>query len=100
MLQPVAREAARFRGEAEVLARLEHPNIVRIYEVGEYEGGPYFAMEFVTGGSLQTKLRGAPQPVREAAALVETLREPSRRPTRTRRDPSRPQAGQHPSRPP
>ena len=56
-----------------MLARLEHPNIVRIYEVGEYEGGPYFALEFVTGGSLQAKLRGVPQPVREAAALVETL---------------------------
>ena len=67
------REAARFRGEAEALARLEHPNIIRIYEVGEYEGRPYFALEFVTGGSLEAKLRGAPQPARQAAALVETL---------------------------
>ncbi len=69
----VPRDAARFRGEAEALARLEHPNIVRIYEVGEYEGRPFFALEFVTGGSLEAKLRGAPQPAREAAALVETL---------------------------
>ena len=67
------RDAARFRGEAEALARLEHPNIVRIYEVGEYEGRPYFALEFVTGGSLEAKLHGAPQPARQAAALVETL---------------------------
>ncbi len=67
------REAARFRGEAEALARLEHPNIIRIYEVGEFEGRPYFALEFVTGGSLEKKLRGAPQPARQAAALVETL---------------------------
>jgi len=76
MLQAAAagpREAARFRGEAEALARLEHPNIIRIYEVGEYEGRPYFALEFVTGGSLEAKLRGAPQPARQAAALVETL---------------------------
>ncbi len=76
MLRPSAadaREAARFRAEAEVLARLEHPNVVRIYEVGEYEGRPFFALEFVSGGSLEAKLRGAPQPPRRAAELAETL---------------------------
>ncbi len=76
MLRPSAagpREAARFRAEAEALARLEHPNIVRIYEVGEHEGRPFFALEYVSGGSLEAKLRGAPQPPGRAANLIETL---------------------------
>jgi tRNA A-37 threonylcarbamoyl transferase component Bud32/lipoprotein NlpI len=64
---------ARFRDEAETLARLHHPNVVQIYEVGEWEGRPYFTFEFADGGSLAQKLKGTPQPPREAAGLVETL---------------------------
>jgi tetratricopeptide (TPR) repeat protein len=66
-------QVARFRSEAQALARLEHPHIIRIYEVGEHEGRPYFALEHVTGLSLEERLQGAPQPPREAAALLETL---------------------------
>jgi serine/threonine protein kinase len=68
-----AKDLARFRAEAEVLARLQHPNIVQIYDVGEVAGRPYFALEFVPGGSLAVYLNGKPQPVRAAAQLVETL---------------------------
>jgi serine/threonine-protein kinase len=64
---------ARFRGEAEAVARLQHPNVVQVYEVGEREGLPYFAMEYVAGGSLDRKLAGTPLPPKEAAALVEPL---------------------------
>jgi serine/threonine protein kinase len=67
------KDLARFRAEAAALARLQHPNIVQIYDVGETAGRPYFAFEFVAGGSLAQYLRGTPQPVRPAAQLVETL---------------------------
>jgi WD40 repeat protein len=64
---------ARFRAEAEVLARLQHPNIVQIYDVGEAAGRPFFVLEFVAGGSLAQHLQGTPQPARPAAGLVEAL---------------------------
>jgi serine/threonine protein kinase len=68
-------ELARFRHEAEAVARLQHPNIVQIYEVGEQEGRPYFSLELIDGGSLDRKLAGRPVPPREAAQLVRTLAE-------------------------
>src|SRR5439155_11691637 len=64
---------ARFRAEAAALARLQHPNIVQIYDVGEAAGRPYFVLEYIAGGSLGQHLHGNPQPVRLAAELVETL---------------------------
>jgi serine/threonine protein kinase len=67
------KELARFRAEAALIARLQHPNIVQIYDVGEAAGRPYFVLEFVAGGSLAQQLKGRPQPVRPAAQLVETL---------------------------
>jgi len=66
-------ELARFRIEAEAVARLQHPNIVQIHEVGEADGHPYCALEFVEGGNLAGKLNGKPMPPREAAKLVEAL---------------------------
>ena len=64
---------ARFRTEAEAVARLQHPNIVQIYEVGEHEGRPFLSLEFVEGGSLRQKIAQAQPFTREAAQLVETL---------------------------
>jgi tetratricopeptide (TPR) repeat protein len=66
-------QLTRFRGEAEALARLRHPNIVQVYEVNEHGGLPFFALELVDGTTLAERLGGAPQPVREAARLVEEL---------------------------
>ncbi len=67
------RELMRFRIEAEAVARLRHPNIVQVYEVGEHEGLPFFSLEFVEGGSLHQKMGGKPLPPREGAAILEAL---------------------------
>jgi tRNA A-37 threonylcarbamoyl transferase component Bud32 len=66
-------ERQRFQREAEAVARLQHPNIVQIYEVGEVTGKPFFSLEFVAGGSLASKLGGNPWDNRKAAELVEVL---------------------------
>ncbi|HKB39844.1 MAG TPA: protein kinase, partial [Gemmataceae bacterium] len=63
----------RFRLEAELAARVQHPNIVQVYEIGSYAGRPFLALEWVEGGSLANRLDGKPWPPGEAAALVETL---------------------------
>jgi tRNA A-37 threonylcarbamoyl transferase component Bud32/uncharacterized protein (DUF433 family) len=64
---------ARFQIEAEAVARLQHPGIVQIFEVGEHEGHSFLALEFVEGGTLAQRLTDEPWDAREAAALVEKL---------------------------
>ncbi|HEV3257671.1 MAG TPA: protein kinase [Gemmataceae bacterium] len=63
----------RFVAEAEAVARLRHPNIVQVFDIGEQDGLRYFSMEFVEGGSLDGQTKGTPQPAREAAGLLEAL---------------------------
>jgi hypothetical protein len=72
---PHPAERARFRAEAEAVARLQHPNIVQIHEVGEADGRPFIALEYVAGGSLAERLAGQPVAPREAARLVAALAE-------------------------
>jgi serine/threonine-protein kinase len=66
-------QLSRFRAESEAVARLQHPNIVQVHEVGEQDGRPFFSLELVEGGSLEKRLGGKPQPAPEAARLIETL---------------------------
>jgi serine/threonine protein kinase len=66
-------QLTRFRTEARAVARLQHPLIVQIYEIGEYEGLPFVALEFVSGGSLAENLRKELPAPRAAAELVAKL---------------------------
>jgi serine/threonine-protein kinase len=65
-----AQELARFRLEAESVARLQHPHVVQVFNWGETNGQPFFVMEYVPGGSLARRLDGRPQPPGDAARLV------------------------------
>jgi hypothetical protein len=63
----------RFRAEARVVARFDHPNIVRVYDSGEQAGRPYFALELISGGSLAQACARRPYAPRAAAELVAQL---------------------------
>ncbi len=87
----------RFLAEAEVIARLKHPNIVPIYAVGEERGRPYFALELAEGGNLSERLAKGPITSRQAALVVETLAHAVERRSRRRHHPPRSQAQQRPA---
>ncbi len=59
--------------EAQNVAALQHPNIVQVYDVGEHNGIPYYAMELFEGGDLAQTLQGKPRAAQEAAELTRVL---------------------------
>src|SRR5262249_50564771 len=77
--QATEEQLSRFRSEAEFVARLQHPNIVQVFEIGEWHAAgsasvlPYLALEFVAGGTLKQKVAAQPQQWRCSADFIETL---------------------------
>ncbi len=66
-------ELARFQAEAQAVARLDHPHIVPVYEVGEHEGQAYFTMKYVSGTTLARRLAEGPTSAAEAATLLKPV---------------------------
>lgn len=66
-------QIGRFRTEAEAVARLQHPNVVQVFEVGEFQGQPFLAMEYVDGGTLAEQCRGHGVAARQAVEWVRTI---------------------------
>lgn len=70
---PSRRELTRFQSEAETVARLQHPNIIQIFEIGRSNGLPFLALELAEKGTLARRLQELPFTPRAAAELIETL---------------------------
>ncbi len=66
-------QRGRFRTESTALARLQHPNIVQVFDSGTHQGRAYIVQEYLAGGSLDRKLARQPQAARPAAELIATL---------------------------
>jgi len=66
-------QIARFKIEAEAVATLRHPNILQIYDIGEFNGSPYVALELLEGGSLTERMRGKLVPPKQVAEWMVAL---------------------------
>jgi eukaryotic-like serine/threonine-protein kinase len=66
-------DLARFRIEAEAVAKLCHPNIIQIFDIGEAGNLPFVALELLEGGSLDAFLKSTPQPAKASAQLLATM---------------------------
>ena len=89
-------QVARFRIEAEAVATLRHPNILQIYDIGEYNGSPYVALELLEGGSLTERLRGNAAAAQAGGRVDGPAGPGDGRGPPGRHRASRPQARQHP----
>src|SRR5262249_37452724 len=68
---PGERALARFTREAEAAARLRHPHVIQIHEIGDNEGQPFAVLELIEGTTLAKVVKAGALPIRDAAALVE-----------------------------
>lgn len=64
---------ARFQREIKVIAALEHPSIVPVYDLGQYDGAPYYVMRYMPGGSLSQRIAQGEFDLREAARITQKL---------------------------
>jgi serine/threonine protein kinase len=64
---------ARFQAEVESIARLQHPNLIQVFEIGEHEGDTFFSMDYCSGGNLEERIEKSPLLARHAAELVAIL---------------------------
>jgi serine/threonine protein kinase len=64
---------ARFQREARLVARLEHPNIVPIYDYAEYEGQPYLVMKYIEGDTLKARIKSGPLTPSEVSAIIDSV---------------------------
>ena len=69
-ISPDADSTARFRREAQAIAQMRHPNILNVFDFGEFEGIPYMIVEFVEGGSLADRLKEGPLATSEALKFL------------------------------
>ncbi|MBN1995593.1 MAG: protein kinase [Anaerolineae bacterium] len=60
----------RFKREARIVAKLEHPNIIPVYDFNEHKGEPYLVMRFVEGDTLKPKMNGQPMPAADVLRLI------------------------------
>ncbi len=63
----------RFQQEAQLIATLEHPAIVPVYDFGAHDDQPFIVMRYMPGGSLNDRLTGGPLSIAEAAALLQRI---------------------------
>lgn len=68
-----ANELHRFQSEAEAMAEIDHPNVVKVYEVGSHDGLPFLTMEFCPNGSLETLRTDEKMSLRKAAEVIEQI---------------------------
>jgi serine/threonine protein kinase len=62
-----------FRREAQLVATLEHPHIVRVYDFGEHEGQLFIVMHYLSGGTLSDRFRKGPMSLRELAPIIQQV---------------------------
>src|SRR5690348_18325987 len=70
---------ARFRREAQAIAQMRHPNILNVFDFGEYEGTPYMIVEYVPGGSLASRMERGPMDNAEVIEYLTGIRSEERR---------------------